>query len=82
MNVAKQPQLLELLQACQYFQRRLNLYGVHLSIVGEFNPWVDGVRGFWRLNLEWDLELDEPQQLLVSDSEPKRGEQSPAPAEA
>ena len=36
----------------------------------------------WRLNLEWDLELDEPQQLLVSDSEPKRGEQSPAPAEA
>ena len=36
----------------------------------------------WRLNLEWDLELDEPQQLLVNDSEPKHGEQSPAPAEA
>ncbi|HJO28349.1 MAG TPA: ATP-dependent helicase [Candidatus Poseidoniia archaeon] len=36
----------------------------------------------WRLNLEWDLELEESQPLLANDSDSKRGEHSPAPAEA
>ena len=36
----------------------------------------------WRLNLEWDLELEESQPLLANDSYSKRGEHSPAPAKA
>ncbi|MEE3207828.1 MAG: hypothetical protein VX239_02730, partial [Candidatus Thermoplasmatota archaeon] len=36
----------------------------------------------WRFNLEWNLELEEPQQLPASDNDPKRGEHFSAPTDA